>query len=197
MYTTRAWMAAALMMAGACRGEPPHDPRFEINAGDHMRPITEMTWPPDSGEFVTANNSVLDPAGLGGLEIEAFTPDGVKHAINAADFIGRLNQVYGPVRFDGYGEVRFTARIRQDDAVVAEGAVAWTVDPDGHDGWEVAVLRIPPPQYYFDMTAPEPCIDAFACITAAHAEIDESARNYPDEAFWIIVRRDDWGAMWN
>ena len=187
---------AALMIAGTCGCEPPHDPRFAIDAGDHRRPIYETTWPPDSGEFVTVNNSVRDPAGLAGLEIEVFTPDGMKHAITAAHFIGRLNQVYGPVRFDGYGEVRVFVGIRQNGAVVAEGAIAWTVDPDGHDGWEVVVMRVPGTPYNIDLTSPRPPCE-WQCIAAVRVEIDEAARNYPDEALWLLVRRDDWSAIYN
>ena len=197
MNTTRAWVAGVAAAIGACGGvEPLDNPQFEVNAGDYGGPIYEAESPRGSGEFVTVNNSVVDPVGLAGLEVEVVTPDGVGHLIEASDFIGRPNQVYGPVSFDGYGEVRFVARIRQHGALVAEGRIAWTVDPDGHDGWEIVVARIPPPQYHIDITAPEPCGAGFSCTTAARFEIDEAARNYPEEALWLIVRRDDWDAIW-
>lgn len=198
MNTTRAWVAGVAAAIGACGGvEPLDNPQFEVNAGDNGGPIYEAEWPRGSGEFVTVNNSVVDPVGLAGLEVEVFTPDGMEHLIDASDFIGRTNQVYGPVPFNGYGEVRFIARIRQHDALVAEGRIGWTVDRDGHDGWEVVVARLPnTPPYNIDITAPEPCGAGFSCTTATLIEIDEAARNYPDEALWLIVRRDDWDAIW-
>ena len=200
MNTARAWVAGvvAVMVTGACGGvEPLHDPHFEVNVGDNRRPIHQMEWPLGSGEFVTVNNSVVDPAGLAGLEVEVSTPDGVRHILDASDFLGRPGQVYGPVPFDGYGEVRALIRIRQHDAPVAEGRIAWTIDPDGHDGWEIVVDRWPNTLYDgIDITAPEPCgVSQFRCTTAARFEIDEVARNYPDEALWLIVRRDDWDAL--
>ena len=196
MNTTRAWVAGVAAAIGACGGvEPLHSPLFEINAGDNRRPIYETVWPRGSGEFVTVNNSVVDPVGLGGLAIEVFTPDGVEHLIEASDFLGRLGQVYGPVPFDGYGEVRVFVQIRQQNALVAEGRIAWTVEPDGHDGWEVVVARLPNAPYNIDITAPKPCGAGFSCTTAARVEIDEAARNYPDEVLWLIVRRDDWGLV--
>lgn len=198
MNTARARVAGivAVIMIGACGGiEPLPNPHFEVNVGDNRRPIYEMEWPRGSGEFVTVNNSVVDAAGLAGLEIEVFTPDGVKHIIDASDFIGRLNQTFGPVPFDGYGEMRLFVRVRQHDALVAEGRIEWTFDLDGHDGWEVVVARFPDTPYNIDITAPRPCGAGVSCTTAARVEIDEAARNSPDEALWLIVRRDDWDAM--
>lgn len=190
MNTTRAWVvgvAAAITACGVV--EPFQNPQFEVNAGDNGGPIHEAEWPWGSGEFVTVNNSVVDPAGLAGLEIEVFTPDGIEHLLAASDFVGRTNQVYGPVPFDGYGEVRFFARIRQQNALVAEGRIAWTVEPDGHDGWEVVVARLPD-------TPPYECgVSWWQCTKATRIEIDEAARNYPGEVLWLIVRRDDWDVV--
>ena len=153
--------------------------------------------PPGSGESFTVNNSIADSAGLAGLEIEVLTPYGTKHSIDASNFLGRFNQVYGSVPIDGYGKVQVLVRIRQHDALVAEGRIAWTVDSEGHDGWEVVVVRLPHTPYNIDITAPEPCgVSQFQCTTAARVEIDAAARNYPGEALWLIVRRDDWGAIW-
>ncbi len=157
--------------------------QLEVVAGGYLDPIHQMEWPRNSGEYVRVNNSLTDSAGLAGLEVEVFTPDGRKRAVDARTFHGRRTLAYGPVQIEEYGEVQVFARLRRHDALTAEGHVSWTVDPDGYEKWQVLIVRIAHPGY-----ADESLRCGVHCVKVKRIAIDEEFRNYPDEALWLVVR---------
>ncbi len=136
----------------------------------YLDPIHQMEWPRNSGEYVRANNSLTDSAGLAGLEVEVFTPDGRKRAADARTFHGRRNLACGPVRIEEYGEVQVFARLRRHDALTAEGHVSWTVDADGYEKWQVLIVRIAHPGY-----ADESLRCGVMCVKVEHIAIGGQA----------------------
>ena len=124
-------------------------------------------------EFVTLNNSHLDSAGVAGIEIDVFTPDyGNTLTVDSLVGAGRPARIYVP----DAGEVSVFVRLYQNDTRVAEGHMSWTLQ-SGVNYWRVVVQR-----------APYGC-DVPLCHRIQRIEINEGARNYPDEALWILVER--------
>lgn len=165
-----------------------HDSWLEVRVGYYPEPITELEWPRGSGEVIPINNSLTDSTGMAGLEFEVFTPD--YHATLTADSIAPPNEYPGDyvhINVPESGEVSIFVRLRQNGVVVAEGHTAWTLD-SGVNTWMVLVARAP----YASNATPElgsTRCGAPWCHQIRRIEIDENARNYPDEALWLQVER--------
>lgn len=165
---TVAAAAVAAWLAGACGLF--HSAWLVVSAGGYME---EREWPMESGEFVTLNNSYLDSAGVAGIEIDVFTPD-YSNTLTVDSLVGPGR----PARINvpDAGEVSVFVRLYQNDTRVAEGQMSWTLQ-SGVNYWRVVVQR-----------APYGC-DVPLCHRIQRIEINEGARNYPDEALWILVER--------
>lgn len=178
MTRALATVAATACLAGC---DLFHNTWLEVRAGGY---IEEREWPPESGEFVTLNNSHIDSAGVAGIEIDVFTPD--HHNTVTVDSLvgpGRPERIDVP----GSGEVSVFVRLRQNGIVVAEGQTSWTLQ-SGVNYWLVLVERAPNSALSAGDSEPLRC-GVPLCHRIQRIEINENARNYPDEALWLQVER--------
>ena len=165
---TGAAAVVATWVAGACGLF--HGAWLEVSAGGYSE---EREWPMESGEFVTLNNSYVDSAGTAGIEIDVFTPD-YSSTLTVDSLVGSGR----PARINvpDAGEVSIFVRLYQNGTRVAEGHMSWTLQ-SGVNYWRVVVQRAP-----YGCGVP-------LCHRIQRIEINEGARNYPDEALWILVER--------
>lgn len=179
-------VAAAVVagwVAGACGLF--HSAWLEVSAGGYSE---EREWPMESGEFVTLNNSYVDSAGTAGIEIDVFTPD-YSNTLTVDSLFGAAR----PARINvpDAGEVSIFVRLYQNGTRVAEGHLSWTLQ-SGVNYWRVVVERAPYSALSIGDPDPLRC-GAPLCHRIQRIEINEGARNYPDEALWVQVERYDTG----
>ena len=148
-----------------------------------------LHWPPDdSGEEVTLVNALDDPRGFAGFELEIGSVD-PRMTFTAADFVdGGLE-----FRVPDSGAMRFSARLVQDNRVVAEGSGMWTLEPNVE--WRLRVNRAPfPPDQPFGFTLDDikkrspPC-GWWWCWRNWRFPITDDAANYEYEALWLSLHR--------
>ena len=142
-----------------------------------------IEWPP--GQQQTLINSMSDPSGLAGLEVEVRI-GGDTMKFTAADLPSD--------RFDvpESGTVSVELRLRQDDVVVAEGTASWHLEADVE--WRAAVDRTPYPisalvdDDFATSPNPVPCY-WWWCHDTWRFDIAEDAVNYTGESLWLTVWR--------
>ena len=163
---------------------------LEVHVGGHYHEqVFEKQWPGESGKFVPMNNSLTDSAGLAGIEIEIFAPGTAEIRLTAADFeLPFLDSEPFAVPEEGSATVFVT--LHQAGVPVAMGSTSWTLRPNV-SSWEVLVERAPSVDGVLPENAKETeplCVSPW-CHSIRRIEIDEAARNYPDEALWLMVHR--------
>ena len=139
-----------------------------------------------SGREVTLINSLDDPRGFAGLELE-ITGVGPRVTFKAADFADDQPKF----RVPDSGAVRFSARLTQGDRVVAEGWGVWTLQPNVE--WRFVVSRAPfPPHQPMGLDDIEkgnpPCV-WFGCLRNWRFPIMADEANYEYEALWLSLYR--------
>lgn len=140
------------------------------------------TW---EGEQLTLNNSLVDPAGLAGVEVRVRTGE-ESRTFDAADMpTGRFD-------VPETGPAQVEVRLISDGEVVAEGVAEWSLAPNVE--WTVELERSPYPIWAGverDVTTtpnPHACT-WFTCHEVWRFEIDEDAANYAGERLWLTVLR--------
>ncbi len=180
--------AATVFLAVACHASQAT--QLEISAGaNYADAVFEMEWPPDSGETVTVNQSLRDPVGLAGIEINIRIPSEPPVKLTASDFRGRLNNTFGGIQVPGEGMASVVVKLYQGAELVAEGHTSWLLET-GIEQWSLAIERMP---VAFGVRLREgdsaPRCHFPWCYQIERIEIDEIARNYPDEALWLVLDR--------
>lgn len=146
-------------------------------------------WAPDGndreGNLV---NSLDDPRGFAGLELE-IGGTGPLRMFTASDFADGVREF----RVPDSGYVTFSARLRQDADVVAEGSGRWALEPNVE--WRLEVSRAPLPRgqvFGFtldDLKKENPPCGWFWCIRNWRFPITDDAANYEYEALWLSIYR--------
>lgn len=107
----------------------------------------------------------------------------------AINFRGRLNNTVDQTEVPQEGTVTIFAKLRQHDELVAEGHISWPLDT-GVQSWNLLVARVP---VAFGVAIheddPTPRCHLPWCHQIERIEIDETARNHPDEALWLVLER--------
>ena len=141
-----------------------------------------------SGRKVTLVNSLDDPRGFAGLELE-ITGVGPRVTLAAADFAVADDQPKFSV--PDSGALRFFARLTQDGRVVAEGSGSWNLDPRAE--WRLTVNRAPfpedQPMRLDEIEKRDPPCVWFGCIRNWRFPITADAANYEYEALWLSLYR--------
>lgn len=149
-----------------------------------------LHWPPDdSGREVTLINALDDPRGFAGFELD-IGGVGPRMTFTAADFAVGADQQF---RVPSSGDMRFSARLMQDDRVVAEGSGVWTLEPNVE--WRLRVNRAPfPPDQPLGFTLDDlkkrnpPC-GWWWCWRNWRFPVTDDAANYEYEALWLSLHR--------
>lgn len=151
-----------------------------------------LTW---DGELVQLHQSLEDPVGLAGIEIEVsgIGPPGM-YTYTAADFLHGWDGLILTEKIDVpvSGEVRVVVRVRQDDEVVVEGAVSWDLAPN--IAWWMLISRAqyPPNDPGIGIVYDAEnigCLDHLGCWRRWRFPIRADAANYQSEALWLTVSR--------
>ena len=163
---------------------------LEVHVGGYSHEqVFEMRWPWGSDKSVTMNNSLTDSAGLAGIEIEIVAPGSADVRLTAADFeLPFLDSEPFEVPEEGTATVFVT--LHQDGVPVAMGSTSWTLQSNV-SSWKVLVERAPSVDGVLPEEAKETeplCVSRW-CHSIRRIEIDEAARNFPDEALWLVVHR--------
>ena len=189
MKRVLALVAVTALLASACGIF--HTTWLEVSvAGGYQTDVFEMEWPWESGEYVTVNQSLTDSAGFGSIRIELYLPNQPTIVLWPSSFRGRLNNVAEPLEVPDEGTATVFVTLGQAGREIAQGHVSWPLH-SGVDLWRIQLERAPysrgsPPR---DPPGPDTQCEVPWCYRIVRIEIDEVARNYPDEALWIEV---DW-----
>lgn len=187
--------ARATLFAALCVAVPSCSSLFEAQDATLLIEVytreTTMPWPRDGHSEVTLVNSLDDPRGFAGLELEIVGAGGPRVTFMAADFTDADNE--RTFRVPDSGEMTVSARLTQEDRVVAEGTGSWTLEPKVE--WELTVSRAPVPpseRYWYTMDdigkANPPCY-WFWCFRIWRFPVTDSAANYEHEALWLTLYR--------
>lgn len=138
---------------------------------------------PDS--VVVGNNSLVDSAGLAGLEVSV-----MGRTFTAADLeFGSSARTLWDV--DESGQVHVSLRLMQQGQVVAGGATSWSLRPNTE--WLLVVSRgIVPAQRGDSYTIDDvtnPTCESLAiphCDGVLRMRIEDSAANFLEEAIWLL-----------
>lgn len=197
MKKTLAVAAAALLATSSC--DLFHSATLEVRPGGELTEVSDWEWPWGSGEHVAVNNVLIDSAGLAGIEIEVIMPGEPAFMLTATDFLersggfGSLPTVEEDIRVPDEGTATVFVKLRQAGVVVADGFMSWTLH-SGVTSWQIWFERAPvsldmrDPRHTSNKDASPPC-DPPQCHQIRRIEIDEAARNYPDEALWLTLYR--------
>ena len=189
MKRVLALVAVTALLASACGIF--HTTWLEVSvAGGYQTDVFEMEWPWESGEYVTVNQSLTDSAGFGSIRIELYLPSQPTIVLWPSSFRGRLNNVAEPLEVPDEGTATVFVTLRQAGRGIAQGHVSWPLH-SGVDLWRIQLERLPLAWGMFaeDQHLRTPRCDDPICYEIRRIEIDEAARNYPDEALWVTVRR--------
>ena len=157
---------------------------IQVNSSEQRLP-----WPPDDGNReVTLVNALDDSRGLAGFVLEIGSVD-PRMTFTAPDFADGVREF----RVPDAGEMRFAARLVQDDRVVAEGSGVWTLEPNVE--WRLRVNRAPfPPDQALgftlnDINKRNPPCGWWWCWRNWRFPITDDAANYEYEALWLSLHR--------
>ena len=178
----------AMVLAASCNDFPTTWLEVGVGAG-YAEAIFDMEWPAGSGEHVTVNQSLTDSAGFAGVEIEVRVPGEPIRNLTAIDFRGQLNNTVDHIEVPKAGTASIFVKLRQHGELVAEGHISWPLDT-GVERWVLLVERAPVAfgvAIYED--DPTPRCHFPWCHQIERIEIDETARNHPDEALWLVLDR--------
>lgn len=180
--------AGAAVLAASCSDF--HTTWLEVGVGaGYGNDIFEMEWPAGTGEHVTVNQSLTDSAGFAGVEIEIKVPGEPLRRLTAINFRGRLNNTVDYIEVPKEGTATIFVKLHQHGELVAEGHTAWHLDT-GVERWVLLVARAPVAfgvAIYED--DPTPRCHFPWCHQIERIEIDEAARNSPNEALWLVLDR--------
>lgn len=138
---------------------------------------------PDS--MLPVNNSLMDSAGLAGLEIQV-----AGRTLTAADFRSRPSHQWG---VPATGSLRIELRLAQGGQVVAQGDTIWKLQ--ARTSWDLHFNRGLVPAYYHanepftlnDLGHPTCRVlgDPWFCSGILRIPIADWAANFRDEALWL------------
>ena len=181
--------ACVLMLAlvtGACNLLTT-DAVASLTVAVNSAPNSRVRWPLGSGEQITLFNSLDDPRGLAGIEIEV-TGERTRQAFVAPDFVDTSPQFTVP----DSGLLTLDVRLVQEGRTVAEGVGSWLLLPAAE--WRITVNRAPysPTQGAASMRdLTHPSCGWFWCVENWRFPIAEDAANYEHEAIWVTLERLD------
>lgn len=176
---------AAMMLASSSCGVL-HNTWIEVRAGLAATTYTRE-WPPGSGEYVTVRDLLSDPAGLAGIEVEIRVPGETPVKLANSNF--GADGTSGPVEVPDGGTASVFVTLHQFGELVAEGHVSWALEKR-IEQWRVLIERSPQAAdtLYDEDDEVFECVLP-GCRQVIRIEIDEAARNYPDEVLWLTL----WG----
>ena len=122
----------------------------------------------DADSVVTWHGSLIDSAGLAGMELEV-----LGQTVRARDFRNRRRTI----RMPRYGTLHVFFRLADKGQQIAEGRVSWRLQPN--DRWLLRIIRGPR-----DGGCPLP---SWICDLDARLPIDDRFANYPGEAVWLML----------
>ena len=149
----------------------------------HSTPNSRVRWPPGSAERVTLVNSLDDPDGFAGFQIEV-----ADTAFSAADFTDNAPCLTVP----SSGTMTVSIELVRDSRIVAAGARSWRLAPSAE--WRLLVNRAPyaPTEGIGSIEELEsPRCNWFWCVENWRFPIAEDAANYEYEAIWVTLERLD------
>ncbi len=179
---------AAVVLAASCGTSRTTWLEVGVGAG-YARDIFEMEWPAGSGEHATVNQSLTDSAGFAGIEVEVRLPGAPRRTLTAIDFLGRRGNTFRGIEVPEEGTASIFVKLYQHGELAAEGRISWSLD-SGVESWDLLVARVPVAfgvAIYEDDPIPR-CYFPW-CHQIERIEIDEAARNHPDEALWLVLDR--------
>jgi len=148
-------------------------------------------WRPDGNDTeVTLVNSLDDPRGFAGLELE-IGGVGTPLTFTASDFAEGVLEFRAP----DSGYATFSVRLRQDAGVVAEGSGRWVLEPKVEWRLELSRAPLPPGQVYgirmddLKKNNKNPPCGWFWCHRNWRFPIADDAANYRYEALWLSLWR--------
>jgi len=141
--------------------------------------------PSFSDSVVVGNNSLVDSAGLAGLEVSV-----MGRTFTAADLeFGSSTRTLWDV--DESGQVQVSLRLLQKGQVVAGGATSWSLRPNTE--WLLVISRgIVPAQRGDNYTIDDvtnPTCESLAipyCDGVLRMRIEDSAAKFLEEAIWLL-----------
>jgi len=143
------------------------------------------------GERVTIHQSLDDPAGLAGIEIEVLGI-GQTVRVTAADFfILQGSMATRQVGVPDSGTISVIVTLTQNGDVVAEGAASWLLEPEVE--WGIGIYRAPylPSEGLLEHTESPPCLESLGCYKRWRIPIRDDAVNYEGEALWVRLTRSE------
>ena len=149
--------------------------------------IETATW---RGEEVSIHQSLDDPAGLAGIEIEVLGA-GQPATFTATDFfVFQGVMATHQIRVPDTGRIRVVVELEQNGRLVAQGAGSWLLEPNAD--WGVSIHRAPhPPPLGLGYTESASCLERLGCYRRWRFPIRSDAVNYEGEALWVEVSRSE------
>ena len=193
MMKTALLPVAAAMLAVSCYVfDTASRGWLELSVG---RPdIFEVEWPRESGEYVAVNELLTDSAGFAGIEVEVNVPGESPRILTATDLIEqRLNFKHRPnytghrIKVPEEGTAYVYVKLYQHGELVAKGRISWPLDLPALE-WNLHVERSIAASSVAFYENEARCVYPW-CYRIERIEIDEAARNYPDEALWLVLDR--------
>ena len=190
MMKTVVLAVAAAMLAASCYVfDTTSHAWLEVGVGAGYADGTfEMEWPPESGEHIAVNQSLTDSAGFAGIEVEINVPGESPRILTATDFYGRRNNTVDLIKVPEEGRASIFVKLYQQGEMVARGHISWPLDSVA-GRWRLVVERIPWAWGVGIRKNGDPVCLFPWCYNIERIEIDEAARNHPDEALWLVLDR--------
>ncbi|MDE0358992.1 MAG: hypothetical protein OXN92_14835 [Gammaproteobacteria bacterium] len=179
-------VAALALLAAGCVNPfaPSRDSMLEIFVGS--KPVWVQLSSRDT-TMVQLVNGLDDPKGFAGLEIIVSAEDMPTRRYTASHFAS-VDETKFKVPETGFATV--TARVVQDDRIVAEVSERWGLGPELQ--WDIDVERAPYPGNEGFLPDPEnPECQWFWCAFIWRSPIADGAANYEGEALWVVLYRHD------
>jgi len=170
------------LWAGSCYvdDQDDDDSRLELSVSG-----SEPFWHPSFPDSVlTSNNSLVDSAGLAGLEIQV-----LGHTFGARSFRSGPKRRSAP----GSGDLRIELRLVQGDQVVAQSDTIWKLRTG--TAWHLNVTRGLAPEGYLNWKSPTldnllerpSCGNLGMCFCGGvlRIRLRDWAANFPEEGLWL------------
>lgn len=183
-------LTAASLAAAACSlVTPEHEEATLHFVIDHYQGEM-LSW---DDELVEVHQSLDDPVGFAGIEIEV-SGIGQTRTFSAADFRLSIHGFMSTEHIDVplSGEVGVVVRVRQGDEMVVEGAVAWNLEPNIEWWMLISRAQYPPNDEGIGIlydTRNIGCFEHFGCWRRWRFPIRADAANHEGEALWLSVSR--------
>ena len=183
-------LTAATLTMAACSLTTPEPEEATLHfVIDHFEGEM-LSW---DDELVEVHQSLDDPVGLAGVEIEV-SGIGQTRTFSSADF--RLD-FFGSMATEHIdvpvsGEVRVVVRVRQGDEVVVEGAASWDLEPNIEWWMLISRAQYPPNDWGIGIAYDKEnigCIEYLGCWRRWRFPIRTDATNHEGEALWLNVLR--------